>query len=171
MKLALSQSDNWTASTEHELRPQHEVYESIFASVTELRQSIKNGSFLLRKLRNDRQSIVDYDSSLFWACVPLLLKNFIGLLTQSDQDFHNFQTNHRYYDLFKEDLFIDSLKQLKVSSISYDIMNAQNEKVITPKHLHLANELFHHTRSANLLKITNRLGHTCGYDTIIRLAS
>ena len=138
-------------------------------TVEQLRQAIRGQAFLLRQFKHNRQAIVDFDSGLFWGCVPLLLKNFIGLLTLSEERFGRMKDDHGYFDLLHKDLFKESHKRLKIASVSYDIMNLQDEKAITPKHLLFGNELFHHTRSANLLKISNRLGHSCAYDTIRRL--
>ena len=130
---------------------------------------MRSEAFILRQFKHNRQAIVEFDNGLFWGCVPLLLKNFIGLLTLSEQQFGVLKDSHGYFDLLDKDLFKQSHKRLKIASLSYDIMNLQDEKAITPKHLLFGNELFHHTRSANLLKISNRLGHSCGYDTIRRL--
>lgn len=91
------------------------------------------------------------------------------MVTLSEDQFQKLKMNHDFYDLTTKDLFSKSWKSLKIASISYDIINALDEKAITPKHLLLANEIFHHTRSAKLLKMTNRLGHTCSYDTVGRL--
>ena len=141
----------------------------MMSTIDHLRKSIKDRAFLLRQFKSNRQSIVEFDDSLFWGCVPLPLKNFIGLLTLSENKFKRIKNDYGFYDLTKADLFARSSKSLKVASISYDIINAQDEKAITPKHLLLGNELFHHTRSAHLLTMTNRLGHTCAYDTVLRL--
>jgi hypothetical protein len=138
-------------------------------TIEHLRRAMKHQAYLLRQFKHNRQAIVDFDPALFWGCVPLLLKNFVGLITLSEHQFGVVKDNHGYYDLLNKDLFKKSDKRLKVASISYDIINLQDEKAITPKHLLFGNELFHHTRSANLLKISNRLGHSCGYDTIRRL--
>jgi hypothetical protein len=167
--MAMSAPNVWTRPPQDETRSQQETCETMFNVIEQLRQSIRNHAFLFRKFTFNRQSIVEFDQSLFWSCIPLLLKNFIGLFTLSEDQFQKIKVNHEFYDLITKDLFIQSRKSLKIASISYDIINTQDEKAITPKHLLLANEIFHHTRSANLLKITNRLGHTCGYDTILRL--
>ena len=74
------------------------------------------------------------------------------------------------FDLvFNDDMFINDSKQLKIASISYDVINAINERFITSKHYLLANELFRHERSSQILPLTNRLGHTCSYLTMCRL--
>ncbi|CAF1502366.1 unnamed protein product [Adineta steineri] len=75
------------------------------------------------------------------------------------------------HDVFNDDMFVNDAKKLKIASISYDIINGMNERFITPKHYLLANELFRHERSSQLLTITNRLGHTCSYITMCRLQS
>ena len=169
VRLALSASNVWRRSQQQDTRTQQQSYEAMMNTVEQLRQSIKNSAFLLQQFKYNRLSIAEFDEGLFWGCVPLLLKNSIGLLTVSEQKFQTIKTEYAHYDLLEKDLFVESSKHLKVASISYNIINAQDEKAITPKHLLFGNELFHHTRSANLLKMTNRLGHTCGYDTILRL--
>ncbi|CAF1098692.1 unnamed protein product, partial [Didymodactylos carnosus] len=74
-----------------------------------------------------------------------------------------------FWELLEKEIFGKSDNWLKIASVSYDIINCKNERLITPKHYLLANEIFRHERSAQLLSITNRLGHTCGYKTILRL--
>ena len=169
VRLALSTSRVWKKPEQDNQRAQLDTCESMMNTIEHLRQAMKSQAFLLRQFKNNRQAIVDFDPSLFWGCVPLLLKNFVGLLTLSEHQFGDMKDNHGYYDLLNKDLFKQSDKRLKIASVSYDIINLQDEKAITPKHLLFGNELFHHTRSAGLLKISNRLGHSCGYDTIRRL--
>jgi hypothetical protein len=169
MRMAMLTPNVWTSSRHDDGYSQQETCETMMNLIEQLRQSIKKNVFLFRKFKFNRQSIVDFDQPLFWSCVPLLLKNFIGLLTLSEEQFQKIKVNYEFYDVMTKDLFIQSSKNLKIASISYDIINARDEKAITPKHLLLGNEIFHHTRSATLLKMTNRLGHTCGYDTILRL--
>lgn len=167
--MALSSSNIWERPVEDNNAYQREHCETMMATIEQLRKCVKSQSFLFQKFKSNRQSIVDFDQSLFWSCVPLVLKNFIGMITLSENQFQNVKMNHDFYDLTTKDLFSESLKSLKIASISYDIISAMDEKAITPKHLLLANEIFHHTRSAKLLKVTNRLGHTCSYDTVVRL--
>ena len=167
--MAMSTSNVWTPPQQDDAGSQQKTCENMINVIEQLRQSIRSHAFLFRKFMFDRLSIVEFDEALFWSCVPLLLKNFMGLLTLSEDQYQKIKTNHEFYDLTVKDLFIQSPKSLKIASISYDIIHVQNEKAITPKHLLLGNEIFHHTRSANLLQMTNRLGHTAGYDTIFRL--
>jgi hypothetical protein len=169
VRLALSSSNVWTRPESNDVPKEQETCEAMMRTIEELRECIKERAFLLRKLRTNRQSIVDFDEALFWSCVPLPLKNFVGLLTASEHQFGDIRNNYGHYDLLTKDLFRGSPKCLKIASIAYDIINVQDEKAITPKHLLLGNEIFHHTRSSSLLKMMNHLGHTCGYDTILRL--
>ena len=169
MHLALSSSNVFERTVEDTATVEREDCEMIMKTIELLRKSINNRSHLFQKFKSSRESIIELDESLFWSCVPLLLRNFIGMITVSEAQYDNIKRNYEFYDLIKKDLFVKSQKSLKIASISYDIINALNEKTITPKHLLFANEIFHHTRSAKLLKMTNRLGHSCSYDTILRL--
>lgn len=169
VRLAMSASNVWARPTQDEGSSQKNTCEEIMNAADQLRKSIRSRAFLFRKFSFNRQSIVEFDSALFWSYVPTLLKNVVGLLTLSEHQFQSIKNNHGFYDLMTKDLFIESSKCLKIASIAYDIINAQDEKAITPKHLLLGSEIFHHTRSAKLLKMTSRLGHTCGYDTVLRL--
>jgi hypothetical protein len=96
-----------------------------------------------------------------------MMKNFIGLLTSTDENFRNFKNTSDYLRIFDQDMYKSCDKSLKISSIAYDIINAKYDTYSTPKHLLLGNELFHHVRSSHLLDIMNRFGHTCSYKTIV----
>ena len=53
------------------------------------------------------------------------------------------------FDLvFNDDMFMNDSKQLKIASISYNVINTINKRFIAPKHYLLANELFRHERSS-----------------------
>ncbi|CAF1612425.1 unnamed protein product, partial [Didymodactylos carnosus] len=143
--------------------------ESLFDTLKLLRQSINEHYHYFKKLKENPDILANFNSGLFWDCAPLLLKNFIGSLTLSERRFEELQNNYNYYDLLEKDMFKTSSKWLKISSISYDIISCKNDSYVTPKHYLLANELFRHERSSQLLTITNRYGHTCGYKTIVRL--
>jgi hypothetical protein len=55
------------------------------------------------------------------------------LLTISEHQFGDIKNNHGHYDLLTKNLFRESPKSLKAASISYDIINVQDEKAITRK--------------------------------------
>lgn len=169
VQLAMSKDNVWRRPIQQDEAHDRRDCEDIMVAIEKIRQSIQRNMFYFRNLKKDRLSITSFDQELFWQCVPLLLRNFVGLVTASEEKFQKIKKDYGFYDLLEKDLFIGSSKHLKIASISYDLIRARDEKVITPKHLLLANELFHHTRSANLLKVTNRLGHSCSYDTVRRL--
>lgn len=169
VRLAMSRDNVWTRPVQHDKAHERRDCEDMMTAIERIRQSIQRNMFYFRNLKENLPSITNFDQELFWECVPLLLRNFIGLITASEAKFRTIKNDYAFYDLLEKDLFFGSSKHLKIASISYDLIRARDEKVITPKHLLLANELFHHTRSANLLKVTNRLGHSCSYDTVRRL--
>ena len=121
----------------------------------------------LRQSHRKGTSLVEFAGGLFWDCIPILIKNVIGLLTSNDNDFQNFKNKFRYCSLFKEDMYKSSKNCLKVASIAYDIINARYDSFSSPKHLLLGNELFHHVRSSHLLNVMNKFGHTCSYETMV----
>ena len=71
--------------------------------------------------------------------------------------------------VFTSDILHQDKKWLKIASIGCDIIHCPNSHIMTPKHYLLANELFRHERSCQLLTITNRLGYTCSNATMRRL--
>ncbi|CAF3490847.1 unnamed protein product [Rotaria sordida] len=146
-----------------------ELCEKFIEVIEQLRLSIKNYIHIFRSMKNDKSSLINFDSDLFWSCIPLLLKNFIGILTLNDGMFSKMKKEYEFYDIQTKDLFRNSSKWLKIASICYDVIYATNNHNITPKHYLLGNELYRHERSEQLLTITNRLGHTPSYDTIVRL--
>lgn len=137
--------------------------------VTELlRESIRENMHNLNQARRNDQSLSEFTSGLFWNCIPVLIKNFIGLLTANDDCFQHFKDNSDYSNLFNNDMYKECEKSLKISSIAYDIINARYDSYSTPKHMLLGNELFHHVRLSYLVDVINRFGHTCSYETLVR---
>ncbi|CAF3786549.1 unnamed protein product [Rotaria magnacalcarata] len=169
--------DNKSLSTHHQSVPRvnsnpgtaQRSCENIFETVQLLRQSIENYSHYFSMLKKNRLSLIDLDSNIFWDCIPILLKNFIGLLTASSKEFNEIKKQYDFYSMFTENVLTNHDKKLKIASISYDIINSFNRNFITPKHYLLGNELLRHENSCQLLTITNRLGHTCSYKTMRRL--
>ncbi|CAF1154261.1 unnamed protein product, partial [Didymodactylos carnosus] len=143
--------------------------ESLFYIIKLIRQSINDNYHYFNKLKENPDILTDFNASLFWQCVPVLLKNLIWSITLNERQFDEMKRDYMYYDLINRDMYKSSDKWLKISAISYDIINCKNDSYLTPKHYLLANELFRHDRSSQLLSITNRLGHSCGYKTIVRL--
>ncbi|CAF1469018.1 unnamed protein product [Didymodactylos carnosus] len=143
--------------------------ECLFDAIRMMRNSISIGRQTLKAFSDKTEKLTSFTPEDFWSCAPLLLRNFIGLLTLNDADFRKLQRNYNYYDLFSSDLFERSSKWLKICSITYDILNCKNDAFLSPKHYMLANELMQHERSADLVSIFNRYGHTCSYQTIRKL--
>jgi hypothetical protein len=142
---------------------------SLFNAIKLIRRTITSGSHYFKHLAANRDKLTSLTSGSLWEFAPLLLKNFVGLLTMSSPEFSDFERDGAFLGMFETDMFGKSQKWLKVASISFDIINCQNERQITPKHYLLANEIFRQTRSADLLTIMNRMGHSCSYKTIARL--
>ncbi|CAF4323755.1 unnamed protein product [Rotaria sp. Silwood2] len=143
--------------------------EAMFDVIQFLRESIESYADYFLMLSKNRLSLVDYNSTMYWQCIPLPLKNFIGMLTMSKRKLNEMKRHYDFYSFLNKDMFFNDQKKLKISSISYDVINAINERYITPKHYLLSNEIFRHEKSAQLLRITNRLGHSCSYQTMSRL--
>ena len=142
---------------------------SLFNAIKLIRRSITSGSHYFKHLAANHDKLTSLTSGSLWEFAPLLLKNFVGLLTMSSPEFSDLERDGAFLGMFEKDMFGKSQKWLKVASISFDIINCQNERQITPKHYLLANEIFRQTRSADLLTIMNRMGHSCSYKTIARL--
>jgi hypothetical protein len=132
-----------------------------------LRKAIAENMHYLKKTHENNKLLADFSSGVFWDCIPLIIKNFVGLLTTNDDKFQEFKNNYEYNNIFNQDMYKSSGKSLKISAIAYDVINAKYDSYSTPKHLLLGNELFHHVRSSHLLNIMNRFGHTCSYETIV----
>jgi hypothetical protein len=71
--------------------------------------------------------------------------------------------------MFDIDLFRNSEDWLKNISICFDIINVQNDRIVTPKHILLANEVYRHAHSYELLTVLNRFGVVCSYRNLTRL--
>jgi hypothetical protein len=139
----------------------------LFQAIELLRDSIRENMHYLKQVQNHDKSLAEFTSGLFWDCIPIMVKNVIGLLTTTDNNFQHFKDSFEYSNLFNQDMYKSCEKSLKISSIAYDIINARYDTYSTPKHLLLGNELFHHVRSSHLVNIMNRFGHTCSYETIV----
>ena len=141
----------------------------LFNAIKLIRRTISSGSHYLKHLTSNRDKLTSLTTGSLWEFAPLLLKNCIGLLTMSSRQFSDVERDGTFLEMLENDMFEKSQKWLKIASISFDIMNCQNEGQITPKHYLLANEIFRQTRSADLLTILNRMGHSSSYKTVARL--
>ncbi|CAF3090354.1 unnamed protein product, partial [Rotaria sp. Silwood2] len=141
----------------------------IFDAVRLLRSHMKDKLYLIETLFKQVDKITELTNDLFIDCIPIVLRNFIGLLTSSNREFKQFENNYFYYDLYTKDFFQKSSKSLKNVSIGYDIINARHCHIVSPKHIILANEICKHGRSNELLLIMNRFGHAASYKTISRI--
>ena len=142
--------------------------EKLLEAVELLREAMQENVHYLKKIRQNLESLAQFTPDLFSDCVPLLMKNFIGILTLSERNFQSFKNDYQFYNLYNQNVYESSEKSLKISSIVYDIIGARYNHYPTPKHILLGNEIFHHVRSSHLLNIMNRFGHTCSYETMVR---
>ncbi|CAF4252684.1 unnamed protein product, partial [Rotaria sp. Silwood2] len=143
--------------------------ETVFTVVRLLRNHIKDTLHVLETLFKEPEKLTELTNDLFADCVPLVIRNFIGLLTASNRHFKKLENEHDYYDFFDKDIFGTSSKSLKNTVIGHDILNARHDHIVSPKHILLANEISKHARSNELLCILNRFGHTASYKTISRI--
>jgi len=143
--------------------------EILFSAIRFLRSRMKDTLHVLETLHNKPELMTELTNDLFADCVPLIIRNFTGLLTASNRQFDKIQKNHVYYEILTEDIFRNSPKSLKNTVISHDILNARHDHIVTPKHVLLANEICKHGRSNELLSILNRFGHVASYKTISRI--
>ena len=58
----------------------------------------------LRQSHRHGTSLVEFTGGLFWGCIPIRIRNIIGLTTRNDDDFQNFKNKFKYCSLFKEDM-------------------------------------------------------------------
>jgi hypothetical protein len=143
--------------------------EIIFSAVRLLRGRMKDTLHVLETLCKEPEKMTELTNDLFATCLPLVIRNFIGLLTLSNRQFKKFEMDYGYYDFFIKDLFQTSCKSLKITAIGHDILNARHDHIVSPKHILLANEICKHGRSNELLTIINRFGHVASYKTIYRI--
>ena len=79
--------------------------EQFMKVIEQLRHSIKNYAHLFRSMRGDSSLLINFNSDLYWSCAPLLLKNFIGILTLNDEAFSKINKEYQFYDIQTKDLF------------------------------------------------------------------
>lgn len=143
--------------------------ETILTAARLIRSHMKETLHLLETFSKEPEKITELTNDLFTDCVPVPIRNLIGLLTASGRQFRKIETEHLYYNVFDQDMFANSSKSLKNISISHDILNARHDHVVSPKHILLSNEVCKHVRSNELLSILNRFGHSASYKTITRI--
>ncbi|CAF3390230.1 unnamed protein product, partial [Rotaria sp. Silwood2] len=169
IRCALSKPSIWQRADTTDPQRQEQLCERFIDLIEQFRSSLKNNLHIIKSIKYDESSLANFDSDLYWACIPLLLKNFIGMLTLNDDKFSKMKNEYEFYDIQTKDLFNNSAKWLKIASICYDLIYTSSSHNITPKHYLLGNELYRHGRSEQLLNITNRLGYTSSYKSIVRL--
>ena len=141
----------------------------LFNAIKLIGRTISSGSHYLKHLASNRDKLTSLTTGSLWEFAPFLLKNFIGLIIMSSRQFSDVERDGTFLEMLENDMFEKSQKWLKIASISFDVINCQNEGHITPKHYLVANEIFPQTGSADLLTIMNRMGHSCSYKTVARL--
>ncbi|CAF2862598.1 unnamed protein product [Rotaria sp. Silwood2] len=143
--------------------------QTLFTTITTLREHIRDNVHLVRIFNEEPEKMIHLTASLFNNLVPMLLRNFIGILTASDRSFLKIKREYMYFDMFDIDLFRNSHEWLKNISICFDIINVQNDRIVTPKHILLANEVYRHAHSYELLTVLNRYGVVCSHQNLSRL--
>ena len=106
------------------------------------REAAQENLHYLKRIQGNHESLAQFTTDLFWDCAPLVIKNFIGLLTSTEHDFRFFKKNYQFYKLYGQDFYKSSDKTLKISSIVYGIIGTRYTYCLTPKHVLLANEIF-----------------------------
>ncbi|CAF1443747.1 unnamed protein product, partial [Rotaria sp. Silwood1] len=143
--------------------------QTLFTTITTLREHIRDNVHLVRIFNEEPEKMIHLTASSFNNLVPMLLRNFIGILTASDRGFLKIKREYMYFDMFDIDLFRNSHEWLKNISICFDIINVQNDRIVTPKHILLANEVYRHAHSYELLTVSNRYGVVCSHQNLSRL--
>ncbi|CAF4815992.1 unnamed protein product [Rotaria sp. Silwood1] len=143
--------------------------QTLFTTITTLREHIRDNVHLVRIFNEEPEKMIHLTASSFNNLVPMLLRNFIGILTASDRGFLKIKREYMYFDMFDIDLFRNSHEWLKNISICFDIINVQNDRIVTPKHILLANEVYRHAHSYELLTVLNRYGVVCSHQNLSRL--
>ncbi|CAF1511620.1 unnamed protein product, partial [Didymodactylos carnosus] len=118
--------------------------ECLFSAIRIMRKFISIDHRALKTLGDKTEKLVSFICDDFWTCAPLLLRNFIGLVTLNDDDFQKIQRHFDFYNIFMQDMFEKSSNWLKICSITYDVLNCKNDQFISPTHSMLANELLQH---------------------------
>ncbi|CAF3137029.1 unnamed protein product [Rotaria socialis] len=168
----LSQS-NVTATTDQDDSIQSngkkQLCLALFTAITTLREQIRENIYLIQVFHKEPEKITNMTSGILNSLVPMLLRNFIGMLTASNRKFSKIKSEYAYLDAFDIDLFRTSENWLKNISICYDIINIKNDRIVSPKHILLANEVFRHAHSYELLTVLNRFGVVCSHRNLSRL--
>ena len=122
----------------------------------------------MKRIQENRKFLAQFTSNLFWNCTPLVIRNFIDLLTSTEYDFRSCKKNDRFYKLYDHDFYKSFDRGLKIPSIVDDIIGPRYTQFLTLKHMLLGNEIFHHVRSSHLWNIVNRFGHTRLHETMVK---
>ncbi|CAF0764722.1 unnamed protein product [Didymodactylos carnosus] len=91
-----------------------------------LRQSIDDNNHYFKKLKQQPELLANFTSGLYWDFVPLILKNFIGLVTVNERKFDEMKRDYIFYDALDKDLFKSSKKWLKISSQTITRLHKQS---------------------------------------------
>jgi hypothetical protein len=137
VRAALSKPPIWNRPVTSDTNHPKEACEKFIEVIEELRHSLKSHAHLFQTITRDTSTLINFDTNLYWNCVPLILKNFIGTLTLSDSSFAKMRREYNYYDIMNKDMYKHSSKWLKIASSCYDLIHTQNNKNITPKHCKL----------------------------------
>jgi hypothetical protein len=83
---------------EPENRTEQERCELMFDSIKLLRESIRSSYHYFTTIKKDLSNLTKLNSALYWNCIPLLLKNFVGVLVSSEKHFNVMKRNYQLYD-------------------------------------------------------------------------
>ncbi|CAF4929503.1 unnamed protein product [Rotaria socialis] len=93
VRTALSKTNVWHRPTVLESSNKRELGEKVFEVIESLRDSMKKHMKMFQPLMESTSQLINFNANLFWDCVPVMLKNFIGTLTLSENSFIDFKTN------------------------------------------------------------------------------
>jgi hypothetical protein len=122
-----------TTNTSNQYEEQH-VCEQFMKLIEQLRYSIKTSTYIFSSMKRDNSSLIKLDCDLYWTCISLLFKYFIGMPTLSDEIVSRMKKNYEFYDIQTNDCFRKSTKWLKIATVCYDSIYINSNHNITPKH-------------------------------------
>ncbi|CAF1187189.1 unnamed protein product [Didymodactylos carnosus] len=124
---------------------------------------------------NNKSGISDKTSSLnllnwhdYVEHVPILLLNFIKLLTMNKIDYKEFIEQSTTMNLKVEAIPCDQGRQLKQLSTCFDLIACKDKSKFNPKQLLLAISLYKITGSRRAIELLNKFGLVSSYDSVQR---
>ncbi|CAF1288798.1 unnamed protein product, partial [Didymodactylos carnosus] len=97
---------------------------------------------MVEKLKENPNILTDFNSSLFWNCVPVLLKNLIGSVTLNERQFEELKCDHMYYDLLNKDMYSTTMKLRHSFGIKIaDNFDLNKESLHGENSIHIMNQI------------------------------